>query len=474
MNFFYFMGAIYEAKKSFMKQFFYPSSIAVFGVADSQGNLAKNIVSNCRDMAFKGDIFPVGRSRGSVNGIKIITETDELPAGIELAVILVPAPYVAETLDICGRKGISHAIISTAGFREYSGKENRFEKDVLAVVKHHGIRLIGPNCIGVICTNSGLCTPFNPLRAKRFKKGRISLVTQSGGVTVQAAHLYSEEHVGFSKVISIGNKLDLNEIDYLEYLMDDEDTEQIHVHLESIEDGRKLIDLAQKIDKPIVFFKSNVSVTSAKIAKSHTAALVNDDRIVTGAFRQAGIVRVRNIREMTVCAKALHLPPLSGDRLAVISLSGGFSVILGDACEDYGFKCPSLPRDLLDKIESFRRGGVIRMANPMDFGDVHSIEGLTFAVEHCLKLDYIDGMVLALFYDPEIAKLLGQGSDDTQQMLDFLKATMSAYNKPIALSFLSERQYIEKYKRMSPFPVFNDPEESIQGLRKNRNYWKKR
>ncbi|MBW2641036.1 MAG: CoA-binding protein, partial [Deltaproteobacteria bacterium] len=154
-----------------MKKFFYPSSIAVFGVADSLGNLAKNIVSNCREMEFKGEIFPVGRNPGSINGQKIITETDALPVGIDLAVILIPAAYVAETLDICGRKGISHAIISTAGFREYSGKESRFEKDMLAVVKRHKIRLIGPNCIGVICTNSGLCTPFNPLRPKRFKKG---------------------------------------------------------------------------------------------------------------------------------------------------------------------------------------------------------------------------------------------------------------------------------------------------------------
>ena len=457
-----------------MKEFFYPSSIAVFGVADSPVNLAKNIVSNCREMGFKGDIFPVGRSRGSVNGLKIITETDALPAGIDLAVILVPAAYVAETLDICGRKGISHAIISTAGFREYSGKENRFEKDVLAVVKRHGIRIIGPNCIGVICTNSGLCTPFNPLRPKSFKKGHISLVTQSGGLTIKAAHLYSEEHVGFSKIISIGNKLDLNEIDYLEYLLGDEDTKQIHLHLESIEHGRKLINVARNARKPIVIFKSNVSVTSAEIAKSHTAALLNDDRIVTGAFRQAGIVRVKSIQDITVCAKSLQLPPLFGDRLAVISLSGGFSVILGDACEEYGFECPSLPRELLDKIESFRRGGVIRMANPMDFGDVHNIEGLAFAVEHCLKLDHIHGMVLAMFYDPEIAKLFGQGKDSIQEMLDFLDVTMNACKKPIALSFLSERQYIEAYKKICPFPVFNDPVESVQALRKNRNYWKAR
>ncbi|UCF85114.1 MAG: CoA-binding protein, partial [Desulfobacteraceae bacterium] len=171
-----------------MKQFFYPSSIAVFGVADSPKNLAKNIILNCQEMGFAGEIYPVGREPGSVFGKEIITNPDSLPEGICLAVILVPAKVVADTLDICGKKGILHAIISTGGFSELSDQDNQAERNVLVAARRHGIRFIGPNCIGVICTESGTCTPFNPLQPKRFKKGHISLIVQSGGVTTQSAY----------------------------------------------------------------------------------------------------------------------------------------------------------------------------------------------------------------------------------------------------------------------------------------------
>jgi len=454
-----------------MRQFFYPSAIAVFGVADNSRNLAKNIISNSLEMDFKGAIHPVGREPGSVHGKKIITDPWSLPQGIELAVILVPAKFVAETLEICGKKGIFHAVISTGGFKEFKDQDNREEQDVVSVAKRYGIRFIGPNCIGVICTGSGLCTPFNPMGAKRFKKGSVGLIVQSGGVTTQSAYHFSEEHVGFSKIISAGNKLDLNEIDFLRYLIHDDDTEQIHMYLESIEDGRELTKLVRQSKKPIVIFKSNVSKTASKIAYSHTAALANDDQIVDGALRQAGVVRVQDLHYMTVAAKALQLPPLKGDRLAVISLSGGFSVILGDACERYGFKCPSLPSELMNKIEGFRRAGVIRMSNPMDFGDVHDIRALAFTLEHCLKLDNIDGVVLSFMYEPEMIKIFGGEIGSPEQMLKFMRRMSKENNKPIALSFFAERQYIEEFKRLNTFPVFNDPVESVRGLRLLRDYW---
>ena len=455
-----------------MKHFFYPSSIAVFGVADNQRNLARNIISNSLAMGFKGAIHPVGREPGNVNGMRIITDPLSLPRGVELAVILVPAKFVAETLDICGRKGILHAVISTGGFKEFNDQDNQAERDIVSVAKQYGIRFIGPNCIGVICTGSGLCTPFNPMRAKRFKKGPVGLFVQSGGVTTQSAYYFSEEHVGFSKIISAGNKLDLNEIDFLEYLIRDEETEQVHMYLESIEDGRELIRLARISKKPIVIFKGNVSETASEIAFSHTADLSNDDHIVDGALRQAGVVRVDDIHHMTVAARALQLPPLEGDRLAVISLSGGFSVILGDACERYGFKCPSLPSELINKIEGFRRAGVIRMSNPMDFGDVHDIRALIFTLEHCLALDNIDGVVLSFMYEPEMVKIFGGEIGSPEQMLNFLKKMCQEYNKPIALSFFSERRHIEDFKKLNTFPVFNDPVESVTGLRLLRSYCK--
>jgi acetyltransferase len=293
-------------------------------------------------------------------------------------------------------------------------------------------------------------------------------------VTTQSAYYFSEEHVGFSKIISAGNKLNISEIQLMEYLMGDEDTEQIHLYLESIENGKELMRLVKKSKKPVVIFKANVSRTASQVAKSHTAALSNNDRIVDSAFRQAGVLRVESVHGMTVAAKALQLPPLKGDRLVAISLSGGFSVILGDACERYGFTCPLLPRELLDKIEGFRRGGVIRMSNPMDFGDVHDIEALIFTIKRCLALDDIDGLVLSFLYDPEISKIFGGVVGSPEQMLVFLQKLCERIGKPIAFSLLAERQHIEEFKRINIFPVFNDPVESVRALRMLRDYWRMR
>jgi len=454
-----------------MNRFFHPSSVAVFGVADNSRNLAKNIVTQSLECGFKGAIYPVGREPGTVHGQTIITDPEALPEEIDLAVILVPARFVAETLDICGRKGIQRAVISTGGFRELTDAGNPAEKQMIRAAKAHGIRFVGPNCIGVICPGSGVCTPFNPLQPRRFKKGPVGIIVQSGGVTTQSAYYFSEEHVGFSKIISVGNKLDLDEIDFLRYLLQDKETEQIHMYLESIQDGRELTRLARESRKPIVIFKSNVSRAASDIAYSHTAALSNNDRVVEGALRQAGIVRARDLHQLTVAAKALQLPPLKGNRLAVISMSGGFAVILGDACERYGFTCPPLPPDLIKKIERFRRAGVIRMSNPMDFGDVHDIRGLAFTLGHCLALADIDGLVLSFMYEPEMVKIFGDGIGTPEQILNFVRRMSQEHSKPIALSFFSERRHIEEFKRLNAFPVFNDPVESIQAMRLLRDYW---
>ncbi len=448
-----------------MREFFYPSSVAVFGVGSQPGNLAKNILLHCQEMGYQGRLHPVGRKPGNVHGIDICTDPDSLPDGIDLAVILVPATFVAETLESCGRKGIRHAIISTGGFREFEGSQSQAESEILDVTERYGIRFIGPNSIGVICTHSGLCSPFNPMQPEHFKKGSTSLIIQSGGVTTQCAYSFSDEHVGFSKIVSVGNKLNIDEIDMIEYFNEDEDTKQIHLYLESIENGPELMRVASESIKPVVVFKANVSTTASRIALSHTAALFNDDRIVDGAFRQSGIIRVENIHEMTVCAKALQLPPLRGNRLVAISLSGGFSVILGDVCEKLGFECPELPRQLLDQIESYRRGGVIRMSNPMDFGDVHDVRGLVFALEQCLALDSIDGIVLCHMYEPEMMRMLRGGGGTPDQILTFFEQLCASAGKPIALSFFGRREKVEELQRTGVFPVFNDPMESVRAMR---------
>ncbi len=453
-----------------MRRFFYPSGMAVFGAGAGPRNLAKNIIHNCLSMGYQGALYPVGRNAGTLFDRPIITNADDLPLGIDLAVILVPADEVAATLDICGRKGIRKVIISTGGFREFQRQGNRAEAAIIEMAKRHNIRFIGPNCIGVICTESGLCTPFAPFHIDSFKSGPVSIIAQSGGVASQSSYTFSEAYIGFSKIISMGNKLNLNEIDFIRYLMDDEHTEQIHLYLESIDHGRELIALARRCPKPIVIFKSNVSQTASRIAQSHTAALANNDKVVDAALKQAGVVRVDSIQAMTVCAKALRLPPLRGNRLVALSLSGGFSVILGDACEKQGFVCPELPGELLREIESHRRGGIIKMSNPMDFGDVHTLEALQFAVERCLALDHIDGMALCFMYGPEMARMLGKEINNPTLLLDFVKLISDKAGKPIALSFFSEKEYIEQLKADNTYPVFNTPEESVAALKMRYDY----
>ncbi len=449
-----------------MRTFFHPSSMAVFGVGSHEGNLARRIVENSRVLGFRGPIHPVGKRPGTVCGTEILTDPNDLPGGIDLAVILVPARHVPGILEVCGRKGIRRAVISTGGFREFEGEASRPERELLRAAERFGIRFIGPNSLGVICTDSGLCTPFNPMEPRHFRKGPVSLIVQSGGVTTQCAYSFSDEHVGFSKVVSLGNKLNVDEIDMIEYLDRDEETQQIHLYLESIEKGRELIRAASRSSKPVVVYKANVSQTAAGIALSHTAALFNNDRVVDGAFRQAGIVRVDGIHEMTVCARALQLPPLRGNRLVVISLSGGFSVILGDLCERYGFTCPPLPRSLLDRIEGFRRGGVIRMSNPMDFGDIHDFGALLFALEECLALEEIDGLVLCFMYEPDMMRFFRSGgAAGREQILKVFKDLSERAGKPLAVSFFSRKEHIESFQRLGLFPVFRDAQEAVQALR---------
>ena len=183
---------------------------------------------------------------------------------------------------------------------------------------------------------------------------------------------------------------------------------------------------------------------------------------------------MNDINDMVVCSKALQLPPLTGERLVAISLSGGFSVILGDACEKYGFKCPRLPRELISEIESFRRGGVIRMSNPMDFGDVYDIKALVLTLERCLALDNIDGLALSFLYVPEMARIFGGEVGSPEQMLAFIKKLCNTFNKPIALSFITEKKHIKMFKEINSFPVFNDPLESVRALRMLRDYWRMR
>ena len=320
-----------------MQCIFYPSSIVVVGVSERPENLARTIIANLCAFGYKGKLFAVGRKEGSVQGIPIATSLDQVPDGLDLAVILTPAATVSGLMEECGRKGISHVVIESGGFSEFSEEGRRLEQQLLKIARRLGMRFVGPNCISVINFETGLYLPFGSMSPVNARLGPASVVSQIGGVSLTYVDRLCMAGVGVNKAVSIGNKTDLDESDYLAYLLQDPGTEIICLYLESVGNGRKLTDLARSSTKPIIVHKSNRGKASQSVAISHTAALADDDQIVIAALRQVGIFRTEGFRESVATAQGLTLPPVRGNNLVVISRSGGHAVIAADTAERHGF-----------------------------------------------------------------------------------------------------------------------------------------
>ena len=229
-----------------MKRIFYPDSIVVIGVSERPDNLAKNIVGNLVSFNFKGSIYAVGRQKSEVHGITIQDSLDDVPDGLDLAVILTPAYLVPGFVNQCAQKGILRIVVESGGFSEFSKEGLQFENQLVEIVRQNDMRLVGPNCISVVNLEAGVCLPFGIIPPERFKLGNASIISQSGGVSLTFMGMLGSAGVGTNKAVSIGNKSDLDESDYLEYFLSDNGTRMICMYLESISDGRRLLNLALK------------------------------------------------------------------------------------------------------------------------------------------------------------------------------------------------------------------------------------
>ena len=451
-----------------MRKIFYPESIVVFGVSTRPENMGKFIVANLLEFGYRGEIYAVGRERGEVYGVPIHDSVEELPEGIDLAVFLVPAPLVPRLLEECGRKGIRRAVIESGGFSEFSEEGRRLEERLLEVARRWGLRFVGPNCISIINLENGLSLPFVPLSRSAARPGRVSVVAQSGGISLTYANLLSVPGLGVNKVVSIGNKADLGEIDYLEYLIGDEGTELIILYLESIDEGRRLMELAQRSPKPILLHKAHRRKASAAIARSHTAALANDDRVVSAACAQSGIVRVPDFRAAVNYAKALLLPPARGNRLAIISRSGGHAVVAADGAEEAGFRLYRFPDVFLDQVQELFRAKVIRPTNPLDLGDLFDFDLYAWITEECLRMDDVDAVLLVHAYGPKI-----EGAE-TRRLVERVEELVGEYDKPVALVLFSEREELTRLEQECDWPFFTGIEDALGALAAARDYWRRR
>jgi 4-hydroxybutyryl-CoA synthetase (ADP-forming) len=333
--------------------FFSPKSIAVIGASEKPG-IGKTIFTNIAKH-FKGKIYPVTPSNPTVGGLAAFKSVLEIPESVDLAVVATPSRFTPAVMEEVGKKGIKGAIIVSAGFKEVDEEGARLEKEVAEISKKYAIRVIGPNCLGIMSLSKD-----NMMNSTFLKitpsYGGIALVSQSGAICAATVEDAGAQNIGFSKVISMGNKVDMDESDVLELLAEDVDTKVIVMYLEDIRDARRFMDIAKRITtekrKPILVLKSGRTAEGAKAAASHTGALGGSDANYEAAFAQCGVIRVDTMGELFDLATAFSKQPLPEGGVVIVSNAGGPAIISTDACSKYGLKMADISsiRDDIAKV----------------------------------------------------------------------------------------------------------------------------
>ena len=445
-----------------MDKLFYPESVAVVGVSSSITNLAKRILFNLRRFHFTGRVYGVGPRDEDVEGFRLFPSIKDIPDSIDLAVLLVPANSVPKVVEECGEKGIRHLVIESGGFRELDGVGSATEEKLLHVCAKYGIRFVGPNCIGIINRENGLCTPFARLLSP-FHEGGISVISQSGGVGQSYITELTSEFVGLNKFISFGNGLNIDEVDLVEYLSRDPGTKVISCYLEGLSRGRELLRVVSRMNKPVVMLKSNTHERTHYVAASHSAALSGDEQVLDAALRQVGALRVMESQEWANVTKQLTMPLMRGNRLAILSRSGGHAVLATDAAHHFGFEIPPFPPEFFEACSPYFQKSVIRLQNPLDMGQVFFHPAIAHIMEECLKLDTIDGVLLIHTYDAE------QENDLAHLFLSQILPKVKKYNKPVTLVLYTQRAERHFVRETYRLPLFRTPYQGVQALAHSRD-----
>jgi len=446
-----------------MREIFYPNSVAVIGVSSKPTNLGRNIVSNLIGFGFQGIVYAVGPSGGVIATRRIYRSVQDIPDHVDLAVILAPARTLPGILKECGQKGIRWVVVETAGFGEYGEQGRQIEEEMTRVAAKYGIRFIGPNCIGVINMENGLCLPFAPFKPF-IQPGDISIISQSGGVGLSVLNLMSNEGLGLNKFVSAGNMLNIGAEELLQYCIDDPGTRLIFLYLEGIQNGRWLMEVARHSTKPILGFKANVGQLGKRIAASHTASLSSDDAVVDAAFRQCGITRVRDATSLINNLKILHLPPMRGKNLAIISRSGGHAVVAADACELSGFELADFPAEFIQEIEGHFRASVIKLTNPLDLGDLFDLDVYAQIVERTMEQPWVDGVIFLHTSSPDMEQGL------TRDLIRRLEELSKKHDKPLAFYISTTAGEVAYLKSTFDLPIFTQVVETVRALALSHEY----
>lgn len=348
-----------------LKPLFYPSSIAVIGVSRKEYKVGHLIFDNIRNSGFKGPFFPVNPRADEIHGIKCYPVILDIPTDIEMAVIVVPAKFVPKVMEECGEKGVKAVLIISSGFKETGIEGAKLEKEVVKIAKSYGIRTVGPNCLGVINTDC----PYNAsFTTHTPRKGNISFFSQSGALCAAILDYSVEEKIGFHKFVSLGNKADLTEVDFLEDFLKDPKTKVVTGYLEGVSEGEKFIKVASKVskEKPIILVKSGGTDSGARAVSSHTGTLAGSQAAYDSAFKQSGIIQAHSIQDLFDYSISFTYQPLPlGRRVAIVTNAGGAGVMTSDACERNGIILSQFSSATIDRLQSFLPSAA-SIYNPVD------------------------------------------------------------------------------------------------------------
>ena len=438
--------------------FLSPSSIAVIGASDKKGSVGASITSNIMH-GFTGAVYPVSPSRTTVFSKKAYKSVLDIPKHVDLAVIVIKNTLVAGVLEECGKKKIKGAVIITAGFKEVDEQGARMEHELKDIAKRYGIQVIGPNCLGIM--NLDPSTMMNSTFLKITpKSGNIALVSQSGAICAALVEDASAQDIGFSAVISMGNKADISEIDILRMLANHKQTKVIVMYLEDMGNGQEFLkvckNITRRLKKPILVLKSGRSPEGAKAAMSHTGALMGSDEIYDALLRQSGAIRVDTMEELFDYATAFSKQPLPirGD-LVIVSNAGGPAIISTDACSKIGIK--------MAKIDSIRPkiDAVIppwgSSRNPVDIVGDADFERFHNVLDHVLGHPNVGSV---------ITMCTPSGTLDYDGLAKVIVAMSKKYNKTMLASLMGLDEGITNRKIMADgsVPYYTYAEGAIRAL----------
>jgi len=459
--------------------FFNPRSVAVIGATkkvDKAGHVIfKNFATNKLRGVFKGELYPVNPSEDSILGFKCYSSIIEVPDEVELIVIIVPAKAVPSVMEQAAAKKVKAAIIISAGFKEVGNTE--LEEQVVAAAKKGDIRVLGPNCLGIYYSKTGVDSLFLPetkvlttgedvIATPRPMPGNIAMITQSGAFGVAALDYLTGRQMGVSKFVSFGNKCDVAEVEILSYLLHDKETRVILAYVEDIKAGREFLKVARKVTtkKPVVVIKSGKSSAGARAATSHTGAIAGSDKVYAAAFEQAGIIRAHDMEEFFDAGKALTMqPPALGRNIGILTDAGGPGVMTVDELENQELTVEPFSEETSRAFEKLKADGVIlKIAatnNPVDLTGSVTDYQFEVAVDLMLQDSKVDGVIfLGLHHMPGLR----------EKYIDSVAKAARKYCKPLVMCDIGETEMAlytrGRFDRLG-IPSYSSPEDAARAMK---------